>query len=711
MFDFFGLILRYDVIAKRLGKLGYAVHGDEYNAADFGLPQQRRRAWLLCVQECELATSTNHLSADMNLFRRLSVPLAFCVDMTLNVSKERKNVAAKKTPENDPKWKAGFESQCEIYGKEVAALQGVGFSDWQKYEMGKEPERLIRGFAGNGEIIGARLVPDDQINLDGDYKQGQLRFDDGGMRGLACGLCWCGLVHFVASLPEDVCAHPSVVELARSLLHLPTCFKSAASDESSNMIKRIIRQNVDSKKLPVSSFEWSQILASLRKNGKQLSVAEAIDLYNANPEVQAHGGRPLSSDALLLPLSRDIIVPESLSAEADLKQALELRLKDAEYKGGFKTSNLFYHSIWFLNKESFGHARLTREVTDAWITRRFSHGGQQFTMEPPALTAADLEAIPGSSLEDMDKMKFEVLERTGPGTTFTIKVDEHKFWSMQTGVIGDQYKELREKHQQLIGRCAVGSEKAEAEPESEENAGAAGSATEMVELESVSKLEETLGIEVKCNSEVSSVQLILAKDSSIWLCSTQDRSIGKCTVLGGFGTGQWVSQSQSDSQPGIDFVMPSDRTLVQLDEASFSSEGQGVSTSTLFKLLVRAEREKGVVEHRVSFLTISRKEDAALEEAGCDGFNVTIKTPMTFRCMRDPRVGDNEDKVTSKNFFAKALAGLAGSGVGGGDGLVSKIFRYRFERVGQNFKVQRPYVITNRVLTLKQNQPLKISKA
>lgn len=153
-------------------------------------------------------------------------------------------------------------------------------------QFGALCERLV----AQGEIIGARLVPDDQINLDGDYKQGQLRFDDGGMRGLACGLCWCGLVHFVASLPEDVCVHPSVVELARSLLHLPTCFKSAASDESSNMIKRIIRQNVDSKKLPVSSFEWSQILASLRKNGKQLSVAEAIDLYNANPEVQAHGG-------------------------------------------------------------------------------------------------------------------------------------------------------------------------------------------------------------------------------------------------------------------------------------------------------------------------------------------------------------------------------------------------------------------------------------
>lgn len=32
-------------------------------------------------------------------------------------------------------------------------------------------------------------------------------------------------------------------------------------------------------------------------------------------------GRPLHCDALVLPLSRDIIVPESLSPEGDLKQA------------------------------------------------------------------------------------------------------------------------------------------------------------------------------------------------------------------------------------------------------------------------------------------------------------------------------------------------------------------------------------------------------
>lgn len=58
-------------------------------------------------------------------------------------------------------------------------------------------------------------------------------------------------------------------------------------------------------------------------------IACNVDGVDDNPFANASelgcAGRPLSSDALLLPLSRDIIVPESLSAEADLKQAERVR--------------------------------------------------------------------------------------------------------------------------------------------------------------------------------------------------------------------------------------------------------------------------------------------------------------------------------------------------------------------------------------------------
>ena len=56
------------------------------------------------------------------------------------------------------------------------------------------------------------------------------------------------------------------------------------------MIRRIIRQHVDAKKLAVSSYEWSRILASMIKDGEQMTVSQAVELYNSNPEVVAHGG-------------------------------------------------------------------------------------------------------------------------------------------------------------------------------------------------------------------------------------------------------------------------------------------------------------------------------------------------------------------------------------------------------------------------------------
>lgn len=109
-----------------------------------------------------------------------------------------------------------------------------------------------------------------------------------------------------------------------------------------------------------------------------------------------------------------------------------MRLADREFKGGFNTKNLFYLSVGWLSKDGFGQARLTREVTDAWIQRKFKHGGQEYTTEAPDLSPQEIEGIPGgkASLGQLDEVKFEVLERTGD--KMTIKADEHKYWMSQT---------------------------------------------------------------------------------------------------------------------------------------------------------------------------------------------------------------------------------------------------------------------------------------
>ena len=132
-------------------------------------------------------------------------------------------------------------------------------------------------------------LTDDDLGDDSQYHGSQFHFEDGGMRGLAGGLVWCGLLYFCADLPDQDLCTPGVKDLVRSLLSIPTFFKRPGEDPARSMIQRIIRQNVESKKLAVSSFEWSQILSSLTASGEKITVQDAIDLYNQSPEVVAHG--------------------------------------------------------------------------------------------------------------------------------------------------------------------------------------------------------------------------------------------------------------------------------------------------------------------------------------------------------------------------------------------------------------------------------------
>lgn len=110
-----------------------------------------------------------------------------------------------------------------------------------------------------------------------------------------------------------------------------------------------------------------------------------------------------------------------------------MRLENEELKGGFKTEMLFYHSVQWLTKDSFGHVRLLRQITDAWTQRKFGHAGHKFSMELPELSQEEVDSIPGgrASLGSFDEMRFEILERVG--NRMVIKSDEHKFLDFEHG--------------------------------------------------------------------------------------------------------------------------------------------------------------------------------------------------------------------------------------------------------------------------------------
>lgn len=359
---------------------------------------------------------------------------------------------------------------------------------------------------------------------------------------------------------------------------------------------------------------------------------------------------------------------------------------------------MHYLSIWWLNSQSYGAARLSREITDAWIAQKWELGGLRFTPDVPELSDAEVASVAGgrAALGQLDEIQWEVLERSGD--KMIIKRDEEKFWAAQAGHIGETFNALKNQHAELIGRsCSSGRDE-------QENSGDSGTASntgpstessaDRTELESIAKLEELRGIDAKVPSEVANVELVHGKDNSIWLISGQDKTLGKHVILGGVGTGQWVPEGEAFEE-SIPFKMDSDRTFVQLDEGSFANEAQGVSTLTLYKMLHRAETDKGVTEHKISFLNVQRPENM---DAGCDSFEVKIKSPMNFNCIVNP------DKITCKNFFSKCLTALKTCEQ------LLMTYRFRFERVGQSFKIQRPYVVTAHSISLKKDKPLLVSK-
>ncbi|CAK9077492.1 unnamed protein product, partial [Durusdinium trenchii] len=108
--------VRFDLIEKRFSSLGYLVSGAIYNAADFGVPQQRRRAWLLCVLKSEIACDAAKLEADVNRFQRKNVPLSSCLNL-----KDWPSVNSMKGKggKGGNKWEDSFAEQCKIFGKET----------------------------------------------------------------------------------------------------------------------------------------------------------------------------------------------------------------------------------------------------------------------------------------------------------------------------------------------------------------------------------------------------------------------------------------------------------------------------------------------------------------------------------------------------------------------------------------------------------------
>ena len=370
--------------------------------------------------------------------------------------------------------------------------------------------------------------------------------------------------------------------------------------------------------------------------------------------------------------------------------------------GGFCTRNLYYHSVSWLSKDQYGAARLLREVADAWVSQRLEHCNQKFSRDEPSLTQAEIASIPGgsSSMAGLDSVHFTVLERQG--SKMVIKGDEDVYWTSQVGPYAEEFNTLKSQHQDLLARECPNLAATEPAPTASaqviEQTGTAGGEPSFETAESLEALKEKIGISHQIPSECSGVEILVGKDNTLWLYAANEKKlVPKHSQLGGYGTGQYVPTANDEN--GVEFSITSDTDIVQLDMATFRTDGSGISTMSMYKMLLLAEQEKNATNLAVSWLKVARKTDL---EAGQDGFTISVKNGMKFCRVKDPRGGE-ETKLSCKNVFGLHIEAVSSSAA------VGKCFRFRYERIGGSFKVQRPYVVALIGIQLQKGQPLKIS--
>lgn len=168
-----------------------------------------------------------------------------------------------------------------------------------------------------------------------------------------------------------------------------------------------------------------------------------------------------------------------------------------------------------------------------------------------------------------------------------------------------------------------------------------------------------------------------------------------CEVLAPF---RYVPVAESETDAGVELTWPhGDKTLVQIDHSSVVPENGHIETTTLYRVLILLEKIKRVTEFKLSYSQCVREDGGA---NATDTFRITLVDRNKYKCL-----GETGRATTCKSFFSKCAEKVKLSQFG----LISPIFRWRFERVHGCLKVQKPYVCLLLATEVKAGQPLQIA--
>lgn len=124
-----------------------------------------------------------------------------------------------------------------------------------------------------------------------------------------------------------------------------------------------------------------------------------------------------------------------------------------------------------------------------------------------------------------------------------------------------------------------------------------------------------------------------------------------------------------------------------------ANDNTNFEVMSLYRYLVHLEKAKKITKYELSYSSVERKPTS--EE---DGFTVKLATPHKFKVLAPQ---DVSKKPSCKTWLGDCMEAVGKSCV------LAPIFRWRFERVNAVSKIQKPYVMLTRSLTLEPGKPVE----
>jgi len=118
--------LRFDQVKEAMDDLGYYVAGMVCNTSNYGLPQQRQRAWLMCVLKSQSSRSaTDQMCQALGLFQCEPIPLEKIISK--KPPSQPQTAKPSRAKPSGAKWKRTIKEVYKQFGKAMCfGNAGVG---------------------------------------------------------------------------------------------------------------------------------------------------------------------------------------------------------------------------------------------------------------------------------------------------------------------------------------------------------------------------------------------------------------------------------------------------------------------------------------------------------------------------------------------------------------------------------------------------------